>query len=103
MSNSLVSDVSNADDSQALSADSQDSSLPSVSPCGRLVYISNFFQSSGLDKKKFSTNKHSSLYFMSPERIVGKLDIKNDKNIAKCDIWSVGVIIFFLVFGYLPF
>ena len=40
---------------------------------------------------------------MSPERIIGDLDLKSDKGISKCDIWSVGVVIFFLVFGYLPY
>ena len=40
---------------------------------------------------------------MAPERIMGKLDLQGDQNIYKSDIWSLGVIIFFLVFGYLPY
>jgi len=89
--------------SSSLRDDIIDDSLPDEAPCGRVVYFTNFFLSSGLDKKKFSTNKISSLYFMSPERIIGDLDLKSDKGISKCDIWSVGVVIFFLVFGYLPY
>jgi len=72
--------------------------------CGKIVFLTNFFLSSGLDKKKFSSNKISSLYFMAPERIMGNLDLKHEnKNINKSDVWSVGVVIFFLVFGYLPY
>ena len=77
--------------------------MPLEPKCGHLVLLTNFFLSSGLDKKKFSTNNISSLYFMAPERIMGKLDLQGDQNIYKSDIWSLGVIIFFLVFGYLPY
>lgn len=81
----------------------QDENLPFEPKCGHIVYLTNFFLSSGLDKKKFSTNKISSLYFMAPERIIGGIDLKNEKEACKSDIWSLGVIVFFLVFGYLPF
>ena len=40
---------------------------------------------------------------MAPERIIGGLDLKQEKNTFKSDIWSLGVIVFFLVFGYLPY
>lgn len=98
-----MSDSSNRQSSDR-AGESFDEALPMSSPCGRVVYFTNFFLSSGLDKKKFSNNKISSLYFMAPERIMGSLELKHDnKNLNKCDIWSVGVTIFFLVFGYLPY
>ena len=40
---------------------------------------------------------------MSPERIKGEIDTENDYEMAKADIWSVGVILFTLVFGKPPF
>lgn len=58
--------------------------------------------SCGFFKKKFSTNKISSLYFMAPERIQGELE-KDDVKIQKTDMWSLGVIIYMIVFGSPPF
>lgn len=70
------------------------------------LQITNFFMSAGFCKKKFSTNKITSFYFMAPERILAELD--KDKNSdtntwVKCDIWSIGVILFMLTFGKAPF
>lgn len=59
--------------------------------------------SSGFDRKKFSTNKISSLFFMSPERILAEVDLNKEFQLAKCDMWSIGVILNFLLFGDLPF
>jgi serine/threonine protein kinase len=41
------------------------------------IRLSNFFMSGGLDHKKFSHNKMSSLHFMAPERILGTVDLKD--------------------------
>ena len=69
----------------------------------KIIHITNFCNSSGFTRKKFSTNQISSLYFMSPERIQGEIDVENEYEMAKADIWSVGVILFILVFGKPPF
>ena len=43
------------------------------------------------------------MYFMAPERIDGDVKTENECLSAKADVWSVGVILFFLVFGKPPF
>ena len=69
----------------------------------RFLQITNFSMSAGFYKKKFSTNKISSFYFMAPERILGELEKGTDQAMTSCDIWSVGVILFMLMFGRCPF
>ena len=44
----------------------------------KIIHITNFCNSSGFTRKKFSTNQISSLYFMSPERIVGEINTENE-------------------------
>lgn len=69
----------------------------------RYICLTNFCQSSGFCKKKFSSNKISSLYFMAPERVYGEVKTDNDQLTCKVDMWSVGVLIHVLVFGRVPF
>jgi calcium-dependent protein kinase len=59
-------------------------------------------ESSGFKKKNLDGNDISSLYFMAPERIQGRLenDIETNK---KCDLWSVGILMYILICGKPPF
>lgn len=59
--------------------------------------------SAGFEKKRFSSNRISSLHYMAPERILGELDTTKENEMAKCDTWSIGVILFYLLYGDLPF
>lgn len=40
---------------------------------------------------------------MAPERIYGELKTDKDVINAKCDLWSVGILIHLLVYGKVPF
>ena len=90
-------------DNSPCSADADASQSSHNSSNRRFIHLNNFCISSGFLRKKFSSNHISSLYFMSPERIQGEIDCDNDFMTAKADVWSLGVLLFILVFGKPPF
>jgi serine/threonine protein kinase len=69
----------------------------------KLIRVQGFCISSGFTKKKYSANSISQLYFMSPERILGKLNENNLMDLGKADIFSIGAILYTIVLGKTPF
>jgi len=39
---------------------------------------------------------------MAPERILAEIDLSKEATMTKCDIWSVGVILYLLFYGVVP-
>jgi serine/threonine protein kinase len=40
---------------------------------------------------------------MAPERILAEMDMTDVQVMAKCDTWSVGILLYLMVFGEFPF
>jgi len=60
------------------------------------IKLIDFGLSKILDTKKVMNTIVGTPYYMAPEVIKGVYD-------KKCDIWSIGVLLYTLVSGYLPF
>jgi len=60
------------------------------------IKIIDFGLGQNIDIKKILSSKVGSLYYVSPEVLAGKYN-------EKCDIWSVGVILYMLLSGCAPF
>ena len=57
------------------------------------IKVIDFGMSKRFDKEKFMNEKVGTAYYISPEILQGKYD-------EKCDIWSVGVILYIIICGY---
>jgi len=60
------------------------------------VKIIDFGASVFHDPKKFHTEKFGTVYYVAPEVLAGRYDYK-------CDVWSLGIILFVLLCGEAPF
>ena len=58
--------------------------------------IIDFGSATTFSAKKLLTEKVGSTYYVAPEVLNGLYN-------SKCDIWSIGVITFILLSGFLPF
>jgi len=63
----------------------------------KIVKISDFGLAKREDEEEIEKVRCGSKDYISPEMI------KGESVTAKCDIWALGVILFRLLFGYLPF
>lgn len=87
--------------------ESEESSGSSRSDVKSNILFVNFCLASQFTKKiKFNENAdftYSNLAFMAPERINGKIKPEDLEFAKRVDIWSVGVIMYVLFSGKLPF
>ena len=76
------------------------------------VFLFNFCQASQFTKKiKFNepeephqqSVKFSEICFMAPERISGNIKVDNIEVCKRADIWSIGILIYLMFSGKLPF
>ena len=68
----------------------------------KILHLTNFCSSSSLLKNTQPVDKPKALLLTQPEKIRGEVNIENKSEMAKADVWSMGAILYMLVFGKVP-